>query len=319
LVNVISLGISTAVAPAVHAKLGRDGAFLAPSPESRAEAFERIARRVDEHPDRAYLLAYCSGATMGNHEVAIRVAGRDNESVAKCTFDANQFGTDVCDIEFFQTACQQIDCGSIFACGACLDDECCAAGTCSAPTANDSCDGQDELCSPSGAVCVRQEGNTNPPVFHCESGNGLGGECGDATKRCVGTDTYCDEIEISPTETRMQCVAATLQEGDLCQDERGEPLDPRQCVTQSCRRRNSLQQYFCDAPARVPQDCSSGDGRAVCESGAVCEGTCKVRGPVGLYRCDNGRQCASGRCNLQTHLCASTGVCHYTWQDKLDF
>jgi hypothetical protein len=61
-INRISIGISSDVNDDKLTGVGPDGSFLAPSAADWTEAFSRVARRVAEYHERAYLLGYCSPA-----------------------------------------------------------------------------------------------------------------------------------------------------------------------------------------------------------------------------------------------------------------
>jgi hypothetical protein len=323
LVNVITVGVGTEIDGNLLASLGRDGAFLGPDAESREEAFDAVSRRVKEHPERAYFLGYCSAATRNEHRVTVNLAGKETRTSALCNFNANTFGSGSCsDPSYFRDACTGVTCGTMFACGACRDDQCCVAGpqTCGAPQVTPNCNGQDELCEPDGGICRQIEG-TNPPEHECRAHTPLGetcnvdGDCEPGIGHCSPPDPAAPNVK--------ECLPVTRQTGDACAD---TPTTPRGalCEGQNCSRRTAENIYYCAAaPARMFEPCSNDLGNARCELGTSCEGTCRLRGPVGLFWCDNASQCATGECDTSARICAfappgATPACHYTWADKLD-
>jgi hypothetical protein len=115
--NVISIGVSGNINDDELTRVGPQGSFLAPEQPDRVEAFDAVAQRVKEYPERAYLLAYCSPAVAGNHEVLATLANREAHASAGCGFNASDFGSgSACNQAFIETYCDE----PIHACGAFL-------------------------------------------------------------------------------------------------------------------------------------------------------------------------------------------------------
>jgi hypothetical protein len=122
--NFISVGISSEIDDGELTKIGPQGSFLAPSQADWAQAFDRVAQRVLEYPQRSYLLGYCSPAVAGNHTVTVTLAARAAKASATCTLNATKFGVGagVCNESFINDYCSSRSCGSFLACGACQTD-----------------------------------------------------------------------------------------------------------------------------------------------------------------------------------------------------
>jgi hypothetical protein len=115
--NVISIGVSGNINDDELTRVGPQGSFLAPEQADRVEAFDTVAQRVKEYPERAYLLAYCSPAVAGNHEVIATLANLEAHASASCGFNATDFGSgSACNQAFIETYCDE----PIHACGAFL-------------------------------------------------------------------------------------------------------------------------------------------------------------------------------------------------------
>jgi hypothetical protein len=185
LVNVISFGVSTDIQGSTLSAIGRDGAFLATTEESRTLAFSSIAKRVKEHPERTYLLGYCSAASSGTHKVSITLADQTiTTEAASCGFDAKLFGGDACSTDVFANSCSVHECGTIFACGACAKDECCSGGSCSDPTPPADCRGVNSLC-PEDKRCAEVQGST-PLIYSCVPALISGDDCTGSTSGLCG-------------------------------------------------------------------------------------------------------------------------------------
>jgi hypothetical protein len=115
--NVISIGVSGNIDDTELTRVGPQGSFLAPEQEDRVLAFDTVAQRVKEYPERAYLLAYCSPAVAGTHEVIATLANLEAHASASCGFNATNFGSgSACNQAFIETYCEE----PIHACGAFL-------------------------------------------------------------------------------------------------------------------------------------------------------------------------------------------------------
>jgi hypothetical protein len=119
--NLISIGISSDIDDKELTRVGPQGSFLAPTQTDWASAFDRVSLRVAEYPKRAYLLAYCSPAVAGNHEVSVTLAARTTRANATCNFSGQEFGVGlgVCNEPFISDYCSSRSCGTFLACGLC--------------------------------------------------------------------------------------------------------------------------------------------------------------------------------------------------------
>jgi hypothetical protein len=323
LVNVISVGISSEIDSADLTRIGRDGSFLAPTPEDFVGVFQEIATRVQEYPKRSYLLGYCSPATTGKHVVKVSLAGNFKVSApAGCGFDAAVFGSnpnDVCNAKFFADSCaaRKDACGG-FACGACPDGQCCSGGTCRAPSATaGDCRNQDELCRPkqSGVsepskVCVAAPAGS-PLKFLCAAPSPVAAKC-DAASRCDPGVSYCEK-PASGGDSLCVPLKKTTGVSD-CGDKASH--DAYQCPELNCAQRKADspgEPYLCLPEGRVFDRCSGDTANAVCENGAACQnGICTARHTIG---CTTDLDCFSGVCVAGT--CRSSDACYFSWDTKI--
>lgn len=120
-INRISIGISADIDDNELTSIGPDGSFLAPESNDWADAFNRVATRVKQYPDRAYLLGYCSPTVGGSHTVRVSLAGRPTEATATCDFNAGSFGVGagLCNEASINNYCSSRTCASFLACGEC--------------------------------------------------------------------------------------------------------------------------------------------------------------------------------------------------------
>ena len=348
--QVISIGISNQIQDEQLQSIGRDGSFLAPTPADWAQAFDEIAQRVDEYPDRSYLLAYCSSATEGSTSVEVSVQGPGLLQVtsAACQFDAEAFSSNpnaTCDASLFTTECDAKACGGLTACGGCADTQCCAQGVCVGPQTPEpgekDCNGQDEICldgqvcdddaTEDFGVCVdpSPEGVPPPAGDPCDPG------CEPGVTYCLTNDQNeplgcvpvlgdspggpCDPPCISGVETCL-----TNANGDALGCVRSDsPVsceEPSQCVSGQCYYQNPdnpLEGRFCLPEARIFDHCGSSD--AVCEVGAFCDGsTCKARKRE-TESCSGDHQCRSAQCaDLGPgNYCTVPDQCFWTWDEKI--
>jgi hypothetical protein len=314
-VNLISIGISGDIDDEDLEVIGRDGSFLAPARDDWAQAFDEIAQRVDEYPERAYLLAYCSSATTGDVTVSVGLRGEVAEVTAGCTVDADRFSSDpkdVCDLSLFQTACNGADCGTIFACGGCPNRQCCAGSSCQLPGATPQCLDQNALCAPEGEVCAEVEPPPEEDIdqFQCREPFEVGEDCSE-DDYCLPGETHCAELE----EDVFACVPVTLENGDRCGD--SEDFSGARCPEGNCAQKTgaATEPYRCLREARIFERCSGGSADARCELGAQCKGSsCIARN---LWSCSSHEDCLSGYCNTTTDLCIGLGECPFSWDSKV--
>lgn len=307
--QVISIGIGDDVDDADLEKIGRDGSFLAPTPADWAVAFDEVAQRVDEYPDRAYLLAYCSSKTSGDPEVEVGITANTKltvEQTAACKFDADIFSSspaDTCDASLFVGECDLQACGGLTACGACADDQCCDGSSCDAPISAPpppggfGCSDIDALCSATNEVC---------DVETCAPPGSLGGACGAG---CSPGEAWCDP---SPVD------------GPICEPAFGIGAacdSAAQCESLNCQQTNPDNPFevrTCQPPALVHDRCE-GSGFVICEEGSYCQGsTCEPK-KLDAESCGDADQCRSGVCvtPVETQICANSGACFWAWEEKV--
>jgi hypothetical protein len=311
LVNVISIGISSAIDDAVLSAIGRDGSFLAPTTADMTLAFSEIRQRVKEAPDRAYLLAYCTSRNDGTSTVTVSLNGVTPKQTAGCTFNASLFSRDPaarCTLEWLGALCAGQQCGGLLACGACASDQCCGGdGQCHGPAATSGdCRAQDELCQASDLVCVKPSAEP----ASCVAPQAEGAPCS-TTMRCDPGTTYCG----TDTDT---CFPVVLANGQDCA-ENSQPKAER-CPELNCARENpdnASEPHVCQPAARMFDLCSGASAAAVCESGTSCRsGTCQARKPL-ASSCSTDLECRTGRCDTTGRRCIDTAECFFSWNQKV--
>ena len=293
--QVISVGISTLINGSDLDTIGRDGSFLAPTPADWTVAFQEITERVEQYPQRAYLLAYCSSLISGQAEVTVTLEGSVIvQKGAGCRFNADAFAADppVCTTDFFDTECNSQECGGLTACGACANDECCVGGQCTAPASLDPCNGVDHMCRPGEGICLEST---------CGPGQDVGDACGSG-QRCTPGVAYCNDSDL--------CVGVS-DLGVACES-------PLECSSLNCwpdKPENVLDPDKCQEPARAYDDCSM--GHAICERGAFCSSSTCLPLKWWFESCGNSGECISGQCDTMAHVCLPSPVCSMTWDEAL--
>lgn len=311
--QVISIGISNAVEDEDLAAIGRDGSNLAPEPDNWVAAFAEVAARVQEYPDRAYLLAYCSSATQGDPEVTVTASGPGIRvgNTPTCRFTADAFGTDpglTCSAELFAQECDARQCGGLTACGACADDECCTGSLCAAPVVIDSgglsCEMVDQFCAATNQICVAGEGQ-DPDT--CEDPDIIGGACDPG---CAPGQSWCLEPEGGGdgTCTAALALGMSCDEGQQCQSLNCHPTNPD----------NPLELPTCQPAAQLYDHCQS-PAETTCEAGAFCQGGECTPQERHLETCSGAIQCRSGYCDrpVDTNVCVASAMCYWPWSDKM--
>jgi hypothetical protein len=314
--QVITIGVSQEVTDndADLRAIGRDGSFLAPNPEDWAPIFDTVVERVQQYPERAYLLGYCTSAAQGLADVEVSLEGGVVPvQTATCNFDASAFSVDptvTCSPELFETECDVFTCGGLTACGACADDQCCGGSQCGAPTdatsAGLDCDDSDQLCNATDQICAQGPAAEDP--FSCQDPDVLGGAC----------DPGCEPgMEYCVGETGMgECVAV------LPVDPSGEHCEAaEQCASLNCRSANPDNELLlptCLPPALIYDDCGA-PGFTVCEVGSYCDGNACAPQELLLESCSNAEDCRMGRCEapVSSPLCLYTGACFWAWDEKV--
>jgi hypothetical protein len=297
--QVMTIGTSSEVDLDQLGNIGRDGSFLAPTPEDWPASFEAVTTRVDQYPDRTYLLAYCSAATQGTATLQVGLVKPNDEAwgpvqqKATCMFDAGLFAADppVCNAEQFAAECDDRSCAGLTACGACSDDQCCeeSTGACQAPQSvtdvPTGCGSSDELCAPDDQICVADA---------CVDPAASGAACDPG---CDTGTTWCDTDTCQPTAALGEACAAAVECQSLhCGD------DPTGMAAST----------ICLPPLDAFDACNPTMAR--CPPGTFCDNTCTPQKSLG-ENCNTNAQCLSGVCT--DSACADGGICHFTWEQAL--
>ncbi|MGH1343121.1 MAG: VWA domain-containing protein [Nannocystales bacterium] len=318
--QVISIGVSTDINDDELRAIGRDGSFLAPTPADWTTAFASIAERVDEYPDRSYLLAYCSSASEGSPDVRVSVTGPGLTDVtaAECSFNAELFSSQgfACNTEFFTGECNASECGGLTGCGSCADSECCNGTSCTDPvsaTPPVSCQDQPHVCEAENLVCV--EGDD---LWPCVTPPGTAVSCDESTPCPVGmphcgSNPAYDPDEPGDPDPEFICFSR-LPEGSPCEE-------PGECQSLNCyypNPDNPFEGRRCLPEAYLGDHCADAD--AVCEAGGYCQGsTCQPKRRE-LASCNSGAQCRQGVCadfDVGGSFCAGPDACYWAWEDKV--
>ncbi len=320
--QVISIGVSGDIDDQQLRAIGRDGSFLAPTPEDWTTAFASIAARVDEYPDRSYLLAYCSSASEGNPDVEVSMSGPGLTAVtaAACSFNAELFSSQgfTCNAEFFTGECNALECGGLTGCGSCADSECCNGTECAGPvsaSAPVSCEDQIHTCDAENLVCAEVQGQD---IWPCVPPTGLAVACDESTPCAAGTN-YCgdnpDFDPKDPAETDPEFICfGTLPEGSPC----GLPSE---CQSLNCyypNPDNPFEGRRCLPEAQLGDHC--GDEDAICEAGGFCQGSTCAPKRRELASCSSGSQCRQGVCvdfDVGGNFCLGPDLCYWNWDDKV--
>lgn len=306
--QVISIGISEDVDDEDLAQIGRDGSFLAPTPDDWVDAFADITQRVDEYPDRSYFLQYCSSATEGQPDVTVTVEGPGIEvqQTTTCQFIADAFGTnpaDICDASTFETDCDDKSCGGLTACGACADDQCCDGTQCISPvvieTGGFSCAGADQFCEAADQICLVTPG---PDPDTCEFPAGLGEEC---TPGCDPGVSWC--LPGSDTCEAAFGLGVSCDSAEQCESLNCQPTNPD----------NPFLLPTCQEPALLFDRCDQ--NTTVCESGGYCLGQNCAPQKFNPQSCSGSVECRSGLCAqpVEQNICVPTAMCYWPWSDKM--
>lgn len=92
------IGVGAELEQGAIAEIGRDGTELAADEAKVAEAFGRVASRIENHAKRFYLLSYCSPSRDGTHTVRIEATATNPKGKQKRAgslwyeFDADGYG-----------------------------------------------------------------------------------------------------------------------------------------------------------------------------------------------------------------------------------
>ncbi|MCB9565882.1 MAG: VWA domain-containing protein [Myxococcales bacterium] len=92
--EMFAIGVGAEIAKAKLDDIGRDGTELANDDAAVKAAFETVAKRIEAHMKRFYLLSYCSPARKGEHTVRIVANSEDPKGSGSLEygFDAAGFG-----------------------------------------------------------------------------------------------------------------------------------------------------------------------------------------------------------------------------------
>jgi hypothetical protein len=245
------------------------------------ETFRGVAREVANRVRGTYLLAYCSPARAGEHEVALQVRGADSNTLG-FRFRADGF-TGGCSARFFEDACLGRTCGG-FNCGACDD----ATEVCIGPESG--------VCT---NACLHQglcAGNFVRSPFGHESECAPSADATECGSMCVDvrtSTTHCGACNLSCLASGSQCVDG------ICTCSGSDSLCANQCVDLRSDSNNCGDCGIrCTAPA-----VGCVDGVCRCSNGnAACGGACVDTNTSATHcgRCDRtcpaGVNCTSGRC-----------------------
>lgn len=299
--QVISVGISDQIDGGDLDAIGRDGSFLTPEPEDWAGAFAEIATRVDQYPDRAYLLAYCSSTNQGSPDVTISLSGIEPKQTATCKFDADVFASNppTCGQVLFDTECENKECGGwLTGCGGCADSECCAGSVCKAPEAAPDCQAQDALCNATGQICIDNAGS-----IECATPPAIGQACvldANNQKKCDPGTSYCSaDLCVAAKAAGVECAAAM------------------ECESLHCAKTNpdnNFEPKTCQPEAEIFDKC--GGGEAICEDGAYCSGSCVAKKNTVEKTCSKGSECLGGICEGDPKICIESNICYWAWDEK---
>lgn len=97
--DVFAIGLGAEMSEEKLGKVGKDGTAMAQDKNSVVQAFDKIAKRIEDLTKSYYLLSYCSPSRAGKHEVRIEAVkpASDNEAERKghldSEFDATGFDT----------------------------------------------------------------------------------------------------------------------------------------------------------------------------------------------------------------------------------
>ncbi len=96
--EIYTIGVGAELEKSGLDNIGRDGTELASDPGAVRDAFERVAKRIEDHTKRFYLLSYCTPARKGGHQVRIEAIERDEKGRKRGSgfleweFNADTFG-----------------------------------------------------------------------------------------------------------------------------------------------------------------------------------------------------------------------------------
>lgn len=73
------IGVGAEIEEGAMGEIGRDGTELATDDAKVAEAFQKVATRIEQQAKRFYLLSYCTPSRSGTHTVRIEAAATDEK------------------------------------------------------------------------------------------------------------------------------------------------------------------------------------------------------------------------------------------------
>jgi hypothetical protein len=318
--QVMAIGISERADKAVLDKIGRDGSFLAPTPEDWTEGFAEITDRVKNYPARSYLLGYCSSKTVGKQEVTITMGADEGTPLkvtgASCEYDADEFSSDgsvSCDASYWTGECDSKSCGGLSACGGCSDDECCSNSTCISPTSFEPCNSQNDRCHATDQICDYLPGETSD-MQRCIDAPTTGQPC---MTYCKLGESYCYRADGVGAKDPGVCVGV-YELGD-----QANCTDGLQCAELNCTKRNpnSDSDPLQCLPLAVLYNFCGPKGSAICENGGYCTSShCAPRKWI-RESCSRGADCETGTCvnDGNGNRCVENDVpaCYFSWDEKV--
>lgn len=96
--EIYTIGVGAELEKSELDDIGRDGTELASDSGAVRDAFERVAKRIEDHTKRFYLLSYCTPARKGDHRVRIEAIEKDEKGRKRGSgsleweFNADKFG-----------------------------------------------------------------------------------------------------------------------------------------------------------------------------------------------------------------------------------
>jgi hypothetical protein len=299
--HMIAIGVSEEIDIDELASIGENGSFYAPDPADWPAAFDAITKRVDEYPERSYLVGYCSSATQGQPTIEVTLAHPGDPTfvpptqTATCSFDADKFATNppLCNAAELVGECDSLSCAGLTACGACSDDACCdeLTGTCLTPQSASVCDGSDELCAPTDEICIDDA---------CVAPSGQGEACDPG---CDPGTLWCAQDVCEPT----------IAQGEACGSH-------EECSSLHCGPNPEMLfgPDICLPSLALYDSCEDG---GTCPTGTYCDETCTLRKALG-EPCDAPVECLSASCGYspvfgEDDVCLPSGLCQLSWSDVL--
>jgi VWFA-related protein len=95
-VNIFTIGLGAEISESQLSRIGRNGFVHAEQQGKVSEAFQQVAKRMDDAARKFYLLSYCSPSRAGAHTLRVEVEANGQRGSLMQEFNADGFGTN-CD------------------------------------------------------------------------------------------------------------------------------------------------------------------------------------------------------------------------------